>query len=622
MGSLKRFLVAGLLALTLFCTAAFGVVFYRIVVAYGENNEKENFLSRAVTAAALIDVAKVQSLSGVPDDQDRSEYAFVRSQLISLKKIDPDIRFLYIMKLKGDKIIFLIDAETPTSEDFSSPGDVYEDASPELFGIFKDKKPFIEGQLTDAWGRWVSAIAPLLTPDTQEVAGIVGFDIDSKRWDKNIFFYKAFGITIPVFLGIVICVFWAALFKVNSTNVHLLKEVTERKQIEKELRDSEDQLVRAKKMEAVGILAGGVAHDLNNVLSGISSYPELLLVDIPEDSSLRKPLLTIQRAGQKAGVIVQDLLTLARRGVAHAEVVNMNQLVDDFLNSPELEKLMSFHPGIEIKTQLDQELKNVKGSPVHISKTLMNLVSNAAEAIKDKGVVCITTENCRIETPLKGYENIEAGEYVVLTVSDSGQGLSSNDLEKVFIPFYTKKKMGRSGTGLGMAVVWGTVKDHNGFIDAHSNEGVGTSFILYFPITREKVPCDPPETSIEAYQGNGESILIVDDVVEQRRIAYEILRKLGYSPTAVSSGEEAVTYLSQNKVVLVILDMIMAPGMDGLETYKQILKINPGQKAIVTSGFSETVRVKELLGLGARQYIKKPYSLNDIGVAVKSALAN
>jgi CheY-like chemotaxis protein len=221
---------------------------------------------------------------------------------------------------------------------------------------------------------------------------------------------------------------------------------------------------------------------------------------------------------------------------------------------------------------------------------------------------------------MKGYDEVREGDYVVLAVSDNGVGIADEDLKKIFEPFYTKKIMGRSGTGLGMAVVWGTVKDHNGYIDVESTEGKGSKFALYFPITRKEADKEE-STSIEEYTGDGEKILVVDDVLQQREIASVLLKKLGYSVDVVSSGEEAVEYMKKNSADLLILDMIMDPGIDGLDTYKKILDLHPKQKAIIASGFSETDRVKAAQTLGAGQYVKKPYTLEKIGLAVKAELS-
>ncbi len=400
----------------------------------------------------------------------------------------------------------------------------------------------------------------------------------------------------------------------------IARDVTERKKSEEEKAKLEHQLRQAQKLEALGTLAGGVAHDLNNVLSGIVGYPDLLLLQLPENSPLRKPILSIQETGHKAATIVQDLLTLARRGVATHEVLNLNDIISEYLKSPEYEKMKSFYPDVEVTTHLEPGLLNISGSPIHILKVVMNLVSNSSEAIGGEGEILLSTSNRYIDRPVSGYENVEEGDYVILTVTDSGSGIPVEDIERIFEPFYTKKTMGKSGTGLGMAVVWGTIKDHKGYIDVKSLESKGTTFTLYFPVTRQKKALDPVDLPIEDYKGKGQAMLVVDDVKEQRELVSAMLNTLGYSVTTVSSGEEAVAYLQNNPTDLLILDMIMEPGIDGLETYKRILEINPVQRAIIASGYSETDRVKEAQSLGVGQYIKKPYTLKKIGLAVQQEL--
>jgi CheY-like chemotaxis protein len=258
---------------------------------------------------------------------------------------------------------------------------------------------------------------------------------------------------------------------------------------------------------------------------------------------------------------------------------------------------------------------------VHLSKTIMNLISNAAEAMPDGGTITVASENKEIKESIKGPPDIKNGSYTIITVSDTGVGIAPEEMERIFEPFYTKKVMGRSGTGLGMAVVWGTVHDHNGYIDIKSSPGKGTIFLLYFPATDQPLQAEKEQISMDKYKGNGESILVVDDVKEQRKIAGKILTKLGYSVATSSSGEEAVKYMQNHSADLIILDMIMEPGMDGLDTYRQIIEYYPDQKSIIASGFSETGRVEEIQRLGAGEYIRKPYSMEKIGMAVKKALA-
>ncbi|MBC2713475.1 MAG: response regulator [Desulfosarcina sp.] len=387
------------------------------------------------------------------------------------------------------------------------------------------------------------------------------------------------------------------------------------------MKEMEARLQRAQKMEAIGALAGGVAHDLNNILSGLVGYPELLLMDIPEGSEVRTIVETIKKSGEKAAAIVQDMLTLARRGVAVTDVIGLNLIVQDYLDSPELAKLKSVHPQVTIHSDLAPAVFNIVGSPVHLGKTVMNLVTNAAEAMPDGGEITLSTQNCYVDRPLHGFETVPEGDYVLLRVADIGIGIPAQDLERIFEPFYTKKEMGRSGTGLGMAVVWGTVKDHSGFIDASSIEGQGTVFDLYFPITRQDMEKAVDELPIDRYRGDGELVLVVDDIKEQRDLAAFMLKRLDYRVDTVAGGEEAVQYIRQTPADILVLDMIMAPEMDGLETYRQILAIAPGQKAIITSGFSESERVLEAQRLGAGRYIKKPYRLEQIGMALREQLA-
>jgi signal transduction histidine kinase/ActR/RegA family two-component response regulator len=401
----------------------------------------------------------------------------------------------------------------------------------------------------------------------------------------------------------------------------LRKEINERLQAERDKKELQERLSRSQKMEALGLLAGGVAHDLNNVLSGIVSYPDLLLMDLPADHPMVRPIQTIRASGQKAAAIVQDLLTLARRGVTHPVVLNLNgDIIADYLSSPEFDKLKTYHANVTVEARLSPDLMNITGSIVHLRKTVMNLISNAAEAQPDGGAVIISTRNQYIDQPLKGYETIAEGDYAVLEVRDQGTGIALEDLNRIFEPFYTKKVMGRSGTGLGMAVVWGTVQDHHGYIQVDSTPGQGTVFSLYFPVTREARQGTTPTPVLADYFGSGEKVLVIDDIKEQREIASAILTRLNYRVASADSGQAAIDYVRQHPVDVLVLDMIMDPGLDGLDTYRRVIELYPGQKAVIASGFAENERVREVLGLGAGRYIKKPYTLEKIGLALRQVL--
>jgi two-component system, cell cycle sensor histidine kinase and response regulator CckA len=397
-------------------------------------------------------------------------------------------------------------------------------------------------------------------------------------------------------------------------------DITDRIRMEAEKRRLEERLQRAEKMEALGTLAGGVAHDLNNVLGVVTGYAELLLCDIRADSPLKPRLAKILGGGQQAAAIVQDLLTLARRGVPGKCVLNLNSVIGTHLNSLEFSDLSACHPDVRVRADLEPDLLNLAGSAVHLAKTLSNLILNAVEAMPHGGDLVIKTANRYLDKPVQGYDEIREGDYVVLSVSDTGEGISPEDAKRIFEPFYTKKIMGRSGTGLGLAVVWGTVKDHLGYISLQSEAGKGSIFTLYFPVTREALtdPCDA--IPISKYMGNGEAILVVDDVKEQRELATAMLRKLNYQVHSVGSGRDAVAWLRTHSADLLVLDMIMDPGMDGLDTYRQVLEIRPGQRAIIVSGFSESERVSTAQSLGAGTYVRKPYLIEKLGLAVRKEL--
>lgn len=403
--------------------------------------------------------------------------------------------------------------------------------------------------------------------------------------------------------------------------IGILRDISSHKAIRKEKKELEERLNRSKKMEALGLLAGGVAHDLNNILSGIVTYPEVLCMDLAPDDPMRKSLEVIGSSGARASEIVQDLLTLSRRGVVARELLDLNELVAHFMKTPEYKTLASFHPQIDISARFDAGMPYLDGSMVHLEKALMNLIINAMEAQPDGGRVRIKTENRYLDTPLKGYDQVATGHYIVLTVADDGIGIPPEDLKRIFEPFFTKKVMGRSGTGLGMAVVWGTVQDHEGYIDIHSDSN-GSTFELYFPVSRNEMPPMKEDFSFEQIMGSGERILIVDDVPDQRRIAALCLEKLGYTVVGVASGEKAVEYLQTDDADLILLDMIMEPGIDGFETYRRIVSFKPGQKAVIASGYSKTQQVEKAIELGAGAYIKKPYTLENLGLTIKKVLSD
>jgi two-component system cell cycle sensor histidine kinase/response regulator CckA len=402
--------------------------------------------------------------------------------------------------------------------------------------------------------------------------------------------------------------------------VGVSRDVTEYKEAEKERQRLSQQLLLAQKMEAIGTLAGGVAHDLNNILSGLISYPELLIAQLPVDSPLKDPLQTIQASGEKAASIVQDLLTMARRGVAEKQVLNLNTIISEYVESPIHSKRALQHPEVRVSLELEPYLMSLRGSPGDLTKIVMNLMINALDSFNGPGEITVATENCYIDGMKIGTTDIGEGEYVHLSVTDTGCGIAAEYLARIFEPFYTKKKLGKIGTGLGLAVVWGAVQDHHGAIDVHSTPGLETAFDVYLPATRDAMLQVPAHIAQELLLAKGESILVVDDVALQREIAQQMLELLGYQVHVVGSGEAAVAYLQTHSVDLVVLDMIMGDGMDGLDTYRAISALHPAQKAIIASGFAETDRVREAQHLGAGAYVKKPFLMETFAQAIRKEL--
>ncbi len=411
--------------------------------------------------------------------------------------------------------------------------------------------------------------------------------------------------------------------QVSLAKLAITTDISDIKRAEEERERMQQSLQQAQKMEAVGVLAGSVAHDLNNILSGIVSYPDLLLANLSDDSDMRQPLETIQTAGKKAAAIVRDLLALARRGLKVEDVVDLGTIVHDYINSVEWQTLQRNNQNITLTAPQDAKGYLILGSSAHLSNILMNLVTNAVEAMSnDGGFISVELETVTLTTQPQGFNEWRAGDYVRLTVSDTGSGIPESIQQRIFEPFYSGKKLHSSGTGLGLAIVWGTVIDHKGFVSIESEEGKGTSFIVLLPCLGQEAEVQHVMIDREPVKGSGQSILIVDDIENQRQIATDILLHLGYSVESVESGEAAVNYLQHNSADVVLLDMIMPPGIDGLETCKRILGFSPDQKIVIVSGYSQADRIDEVRRLGVSQYVSKPYSLLNISEAIDKVLSS
>ena len=381
------------------------------------------------------------------------------------------------------------------------------------------------------------------------------------------------------------------------------------------------KLDRARRMESLGIMAGGVAHDLNNILAGIVGYPELLLADLPKDSKFREPLKAIRESGRRAATVVADLLTVARGAATIREHCNLETIVREYFLSPEYIKLKSHHPEVQSCDRFEASHPGILCSSVHIKKCIMNLMTNAIEAADPSGEVSLNLENRKISSAESEKIKLIKGDYVILSIKDNGPGISATNLPHIFEPFFTKKEMGRSGTGLGLTVVWNTMEDHNGKVMVNSDDN-GTCFQLFFPVSEKVNETQQKNKSKKNYPGNKEHILVVDDEKQLRDLASRMLLSMGYKVDTVISGEKAVEFVRHSPVDLLVLDMLMEPGINGRQTYEKILQLYPKQKAVIVSGFSESNDVEQVMKLGAGGFVKKPYSMAELGRAIHEVLAS
>lgn len=410
------------------------------------------------------------------------------------------------------------------------------------------------------------------------------------------------------------------VYRNRPIQVLVVRDLSERLQAERENLRLQKKLAEANKLNALGLMAGSVAHDLNNILTGIVSYPDLLLMQMDKSDKHYDQIRKIQAAGKRAAAVVSDLVAITRGRTQQKTVENINDLVMQYLNSLEHGERLVQYPGVAIQTILKNEVNNVCCAPPQIHKLLLNLIGNAMEAVAADGMIEITTDNCLFSHPLHtGREAEQVSEYVRLTVADNGPGIDEKDVDQIFNPFYSTKVMGKSGTGLGLSVVWNIVQDHDGWIEVKDNRP-GALFEVYLPATREEVcRLDEPAPRIVG-KGRGERILVVDDQAEQNEVLERALTSLGYTTYSVTSGEAAIDFLKSEPVDLLLMDMIMGDGLNGRETLEVILKENPGQRAIVVSGFAKREEIEKTRALGVSLFMEKPITLAKINTAIEQVL--
>jgi len=406
-------------------------------------------------------------------------------------------------------------------------------------------------------------------------------------------------------------------YRERTAYVAAVRDITDLKLMEEERQNLQKNLGRAEKMESLGLLASGVAHDLNNILMPLVAYPDIIIPKLPPGSSTIKQIQRMGSSAQEAAGIVADLLTMARRGRYLMEPTNINDIITQYLDTPNYLGLIKEQPNITINLNLDEQIEEIKGSCTHLGKVIMNLIINAFDAIDGDGEITISSYQKKVSRLLGDHDKIQAGDYVILSVKDSGSGIPEETIGKIFDPYYSSKKIGRSGSGLGLSVVYGIIKDHGAYYDILTKINAGTEFVFYFPATG--VAASSKRAVDREIYGN-EKILLIEDSIEHRDMTVQLLEGLGYKIDAVDSGQTALEYLDINAVDIVIMDMYLEDDFDALDTYRLIVEKYPEQKAIIISGYSPNERVAKLQKMGISHFVQKPFSRKILARALRESL--
>jgi PAS domain S-box-containing protein len=385
----------------------------------------------------------------------------------------------------------------------------------------------------------------------------------------------------------------------------VLRDVSERKEAEAQNRKLEIQVRQAQKMESIGTLAGGIAHDFNNILMGIQGNASLMALKTEPEHPNYEKIKNIETYVENGTELTRQLLGFARRGKYHVIVTDLNDVIDKSAS-------MFGRTKKEIRTQMDlvPDIWTVEVDRGQIEQALLNLYVNAWQAMPQGGDLYIKTENVILDAEFvnnKPYK-VEAGDYIKITVTDTGIGIDKETRERIFEPFFTTKEMGR-GTGLGLASVYGVIKNHGGYINVYSEIDQGTTFTIYLPASRKKVQKEVEKTVPTVAMGTG-TILLIDDEEMIIKVGEELLNELGYEVLSARSGQEAIELYQKNvgKIDLVIMDMIM-PGMGGGETFDRLKSINPDIKVLLSSGYSINGQASKILERGCDGFIQKPFNL-------------
>ncbi len=400
--------------------------------------------------------------------------------------------------------------------------------------------------------------------------------------------------------------------RVHHATIVVAKDIREKKNLQA-------QLLRAQKMEAIGTLAGGIAHDFNNLLTAVKGFTQIMLLTVPRNSEDSEYLKQIEHAANRASDLTKQLLTFSRRVRSEKQPIELNREIRD------VKKLLTrtLPKMIQIRTELTDKLTLVNADPSQIEQVLMNLAVNARDAMPEGGILTIGTDVVYLgEEYCKRHLRLNPGEYVVLTVEDTGVGMDPETKDRIFDPFFTTKEVGK-GTGLGLAMVYGIVENHDGHIVCYSEVGKGTVFKIFFPSYKEveKMRGDWDVVEEDDFPRGSETVLVIDDEECVRKLSVDLLSNHGYRVLTARDGAEGIQIYTehQGEIDLVILDFIM-PGMGGDKCLEKLLRMDPDVKVIIASGFAMNRALKKVLENGAKGFINKPFSLKNLLQIIRDTL--
>jgi PAS domain S-box-containing protein len=391
--------------------------------------------------------------------------------------------------------------------------------------------------------------------------------------------------------------------------VHVARDITEQKKLE-------EDLFQAHKMEAIGTLAGGIAHDFNNILSSIIGFAELAKLNIPGDSEAVKDIDVVLESSRRAADLVTQILTFSRKSDHQVQSIMPHLIVKE-----SLKMLRSSLPTtVTLNEKIDIECGSIQADPTNIHQIVVNLCTNAFHAMEhEKGSLVVKLRRKEIQAEDISENDVSPGSFIVLSVSDTGKGMDSETIERIFEPYFTTKDIGK-GTGLGLAVIHGIVRDYKGFIEVESEPGKGSTFHIYFPAL-EKDTVIQEKIEEQALPTGTEHILVVDDESSIVKLHKTILQRLGYKVTAITNSEEAFEkfLLYPDTFDLLITDQTM-PHLSGVELTQGILKINPSLPIILCTGYSTVITEEKALAIGIKKYVKKPVNRSTLAKIVRQVL--